>query len=66
MTKATWILFSDYGCGMEPEVLYDNRKEALEDLRAYRENDPNHFHDVQVRHLRNGQDWQNCRYNYNR
>ncbi len=65
MAKATWILFSNYGYGMEPEVSYDNRKEAYDDLKAYRENDSEHFHDVQRRYLKKGQDWQNCRYRYN-
>lgn len=61
----TWILFSNYGCGMEPEVSYDNRKEALEDLKCYRENDKEHYHSVQRRELRKGQDWQNCRFRWN-
>lgn len=61
----TWILFESTGYGMEPIISYDNRKEALEDLKCYRENDREHYHAVQRRELKKGQDWQNCRFRYN-
>lgn len=33
-----WQLWANYGYGWEHEVSYSNRKDAIADLRAYREN----------------------------
>lgn len=33
-----WQLWSNYGLGFEHETSYSTRKEAVQDLKAYREN----------------------------
>ena len=39
-----WIIQGNYGYGWEDLSAYDNRKDAQEDLRAYRENEPEYPH----------------------
>tara|TARA_R100000808_G_C2027943_1_gene73118 strand:+ start:249 stop:446 length:198 start_codon:yes stop_codon:yes gene_type:complete len=46
-----WIVQGNYGYGWEDEAASETRKEARDDLKAYRENGPGSYRMIQRREL---------------
>lgn len=45
-TKDVYVLQGNYGCGWESVLEEDKRKDAMERLKEYRENQPQYPHKV--------------------
>lgn len=50
-TADEWTVQGNYGCGWEDLTASDSRREAYDDLRAYRENESQYPHRIVCRRI---------------